>query len=94
MYCAPESSHHSGFRRTGPNGITWQADIVREYAREDQFVTTCLSYSRPQLADEDMVQALDVTAGNPYYLMQDGLSADVEVQRVARPPAAGGVAGG
>lgn len=27
MYCAPESSHHSGFRRTGPNGITWQADI-------------------------------------------------------------------
>lgn len=27
MYCAPESSHHSGFRRSGPNGITWQADI-------------------------------------------------------------------
>ena len=26
-YCAPESSHHSGFRRTGPNGITWEADI-------------------------------------------------------------------
>lgn len=27
MYCAPESSHHSGFNRTGPNNITWQADI-------------------------------------------------------------------
>lgn len=27
MYCAPESSHHSGFRRTGPNSITWEADI-------------------------------------------------------------------
>lgn len=27
MYCAPESSHHSGFRRIGPNGITWQADM-------------------------------------------------------------------
>jgi beta-galactosidase len=61
--------------------ITWQADIVREYARDGQFVTTCLSYSRPQLADEDMVKALDVTAGNPYYMMQDGLSADVEISR-------------
>lgn len=27
MYCAPESSYHSGFRRMGRNGITWQADI-------------------------------------------------------------------
>lgn len=27
MYCAPESSHHSGFSRAGPNGITWQTDI-------------------------------------------------------------------
>lgn len=27
MYCAPESSHHAGFRRTGPNSITWKADI-------------------------------------------------------------------
>lgn len=27
MYCAPESSHHAGFRRSGPNGITWEADI-------------------------------------------------------------------
>lgn len=26
-YCAPESSRHAGFRRTGPNGITWHADI-------------------------------------------------------------------
>ena len=27
--------------------IDWQADIVREYARPDQFVTTCLSYEPP-----------------------------------------------
>ena len=27
--------------------ITWQADIVREYARDDQFVTTCIAYERP-----------------------------------------------
>ncbi len=54
--------------------IAWQAGIVREYACPDQFVTTCLSYSRPAVSDEDLTATLDVTAGNPYYLMQDGLA--------------------
>ncbi|WP_158861702.1 beta-galactosidase [Leifsonia sp. AG29] len=63
--------------------IAWQADIVREYAREDQFVTTCISYSRPQISDDQLAASLDVTAGNPYYLMQDGLSADVDLPRRA-----------
>lgn len=53
--------------------IGWQADIVREYARPDQFVTTCISYERPAIADDDLVRRLDVAAGNPYYAMQDGL---------------------
>ena len=53
--------------------IAWQADLVREYAREDQFVTTCISYSRPQFSDDELVASLDVVAGNPYYKMQDGL---------------------
>ncbi|TDU83391.1 beta-galactosidase [Kribbella voronezhensis] len=53
--------------------IGWQADIVREYARPDQFVTTCISYERPGIADDELVRRLDVTAGNPYYAMQDGL---------------------
>ncbi len=53
--------------------IGWQADIVREYARPDQFVTTCISYGRPAAADDELVRRLDVTAGNPYYAMQDGL---------------------
>lgn len=53
--------------------ITWQTEIVREYAREDQFVTTCLAYSRPALDDEAITRVLDVTAGNPYYGMQDRL---------------------
>ncbi|MEU4191748.1 beta-galactosidase [Kribbella sp. NPDC026611] len=53
--------------------IGWQADIVREYARSDQFVTTCISYERPAMADDELVRRLDVTAGNPYYAMQDGL---------------------
>jgi beta-galactosidase len=55
--------------------IGWQADIVREYARPEQFVTTCLSYARPALADDQLMARLDVTAGNPYYEMQDGLEA-------------------
>jgi beta-galactosidase len=53
--------------------IGWQADIVREFARPEQFVTTCLSYERRAVADEKVMERLDVTAGNPYYEMQDGL---------------------
>ncbi|WNB86095.1 beta-galactosidase [Cellulomonas sp. ATA003] len=54
--------------------IAWQAGIVREYARPDQFVTTCLAYARPAIDDADLTAALDVTAGNPYYAMQDSLA--------------------
>jgi beta-galactosidase len=54
--------------------IGWQADIVREYARPGQFVTTCIAYDRPALHDTWLTARLDVTAGNPYYRMQDGLT--------------------
>jgi beta-galactosidase len=54
--------------------IAWQADIVREYARPGQFVTTCVSYERPAVDDDRLTDALDVTAGNPYYAMQEGLA--------------------
>jgi beta-galactosidase len=54
--------------------IAWQAGIVREYARAEQFVTTCISYNRPAVEDDRLTDALDVTAGNPYYVMQDGLA--------------------
>lgn len=64
--------------------IAWQADMVREYAREGQFVTTCISYMRDQIADDQLAASLDVTAGNPYYKMQDGLDATVEVAREER----------
>ena len=53
--------------------IAWQARIVREYSRPDQFVTTCISYNRPALDDDRLTDSLDVTSGNPYYKMQDGL---------------------
>ena len=54
--------------------IGWQAGIVREYARPDQFVTTCIAYERPGVDDANLTRALDVTAGNPYYAMQDALA--------------------
>jgi beta-galactosidase len=61
--------------------IAWQAEIVREYSRPDQFVTTCISYERPTVADEALTAALDVTGGNPYYRMQDGLQLPTEDTR-------------
>ncbi|MFI7018567.1 beta-galactosidase [Streptomyces sp. NPDC050164] len=54
--------------------IAWQADIVREYARPGQFVTTCISYDRQGVEDDRLTDRLDVTAGNPYYTMQDALA--------------------
>ncbi len=63
--------------------VAWQADLVRTYARADQLVTTCISYSRPQVSDDELVRSLDVAAGNPYYRMQDGLTMGAEPERVA-----------
>ena len=47
---------------------------MREYARDDQFVTTCIAYERPTVDDASLTRTLDVTAGNPYYAMQDALA--------------------
>jgi beta-galactosidase len=54
--------------------IAWQAGIVREYAHDDQFVTTCIAYDRPTIDDSNLTKALDITAGNPYYAMQEALT--------------------
>jgi len=62
--------------------IAWQAAIVREYASADQFVTTCIAYPRPALDDRSVTLELDVTAGNPYYAMQDHLDATQELPPV------------
>ncbi|PWD49875.1 beta-galactosidase [Serinibacter arcticus] len=58
--------------------IAWQAGIVREYSTDDQFVMTCLQYPRRGVDDREVFEALDVTAGNPYYGMQDRLEHGVE----------------
>ena len=54
--------------------ITWQAGIVRELARTDQFVTTCIAYDRPGVDDVELALALEVVSGNAYYEMQDAFS--------------------
>jgi beta-galactosidase len=59
--------------------IGWQADVVREYAKPGQFITTCISYSRAQVADDQLVRSLDVVAGNPYYRLQDALDASTKI---------------
>lgn len=64
--------------------IAWQAGLVREYARAGQFVTTCLQYGRPALDDQLVSHALDITAGNPYYGMQDRLDAGLETTQLSQ----------
>ena len=54
--------------------IAWQAGIVREIAGTDKFVTTCIDYARPAVDDRDLTAGLDVTAGNSYFAVQDGLA--------------------
>ncbi|MFF0018569.1 beta-galactosidase [Streptomyces sp. NPDC005374] len=54
--------------------IGWQADLVREYAKPGHFVTTCISYTRQGVEDDEMTDRLDIASGNPYYDMQDGLA--------------------
>jgi beta-galactosidase len=56
-----------------------QAELVRELRRPGQFVTTCLAYDRPAVADAPLTSRLDVAAGNIYVQVQDGL------ERPARP---------
>jgi beta-galactosidase len=53
--------------------IAWQAGIVREYARGDQFVTTCIDLGRPGVDDPDLAAGLDTASVNIYYSTQDAL---------------------
>ena len=54
--------------------ISEQAAIVREIARADQFVTTCMALSRRAFDPADLNRELDIAAVNPYYPMQDALT--------------------
>lgn len=56
--------------------IAWQVAIVREYASDDQFVTTCIDPMRAAVDDRAIGQASDIVAANQYLATQDELSAD------------------
>ena len=55
--------------------IAWQADIVREYAsRRTSSSPPASPTTGPASTTSNLTKALDVTAGNPYYAMQDALA--------------------
>jgi beta-galactosidase len=56
--------------------LAWQAAIVNEYRRPDQFITTCFSGGvHSDLNQWAIARNLDVVAVNPYFETQDRLSA-------------------
>ena len=66
--------------------IAAQAAIVRELARPDQFVTTCMALAAPGVRPaRTSTASLDIAAVNPYYPMQDALTMP---ERAARRAAA------
>ena len=54
--------------------IRSQVALVRELARDDQFITTCLAYGRPGMDDVALARTLDIVSVNPYYAMQDAFT--------------------
>jgi beta-galactosidase len=54
--------------------IAWQAAVVREYARPDQFVMTCLAPHHKAQDLSTIARPLDLTGVNIYYATQDSLA--------------------
>jgi beta-galactosidase len=52
--------------------LAWQASLVREYLRPDQFITQDFGgATRGDVNERDIAKSLDVVALNPYYPSQD-----------------------
>jgi len=52
--------------------LAWQASIVREYKRPDQFITHDFAGPpRPEVNESDVAKTLDIAAANPYHGTQD-----------------------
>jgi len=52
--------------------LAWQAALVNEYKRPDQFVTHDLAGPpRPDVNEEEIARSLDILAANPYHDTQD-----------------------
>ncbi len=54
--------------------IAWQAGVVREYARPDQFVMTCLAPHHRAQDLSTIGASLDLTGANVYYATQESLT--------------------
>jgi beta-galactosidase len=52
--------------------LTWQASILNEYKRPEQFITHDLAGPpRPQVSERDIARSMDIMAANPYHGTQD-----------------------
>lgn len=52
--------------------LAWQAGIVNEYKRPDQFITHDFAGPpRPEVNESEIVRTLDIVAANPYHGTQD-----------------------
>jgi beta-galactosidase len=52
--------------------LAWQAKIVNEYKRPEQFITQCFAGPpRPEVNEPEVVRTLDIAAANPYHGTQD-----------------------
>jgi beta-galactosidase len=63
-------------RKTVADYLTWQAGIVREYKRPDQFITHCFL---PAVQNFDQIESskkMDMMAVNVYHTSQDNLTGD------------------
>jgi len=58
--------------------LAWQARIVNEYKRPEQFVTHDFAGPpRPEVNESDVSRTLDIAAANPYHDTQDGFDGEV-----------------
>ncbi len=68
--------------------LAWQARIVREYTRPDQFVTQDVVgvHGRAEADTYEIAQVMDVLAINPYHVTQDGMDLSAGDARIYGTP--------
>ncbi len=63
-------------RKAVADFLKWQSEIVREYKRDDQFVTHCFMPSVQDIDQKESARLMDVMAVNVYHGQQDDLTGD------------------
>jgi len=53
--------------------VSWQSKIIRETARPDQFITTCVQYADAAGDDPGVARQVDITSGTVMFDIRDGL---------------------